>query len=358
MLLKFMRAFVVSMGIASVPVAVQAGVEQNHRPLSHELKKIKVMKIVVECPTSKKYKSLDAYKALAKRILGKNGIKLVEQNYRKKVDAVLNIQDESCAIGKYYANNSKFRYSGAEVKGKLSVTGNRKELLYSRDFKYVKKPDWEIDESYFRTEYEAPFDAAMGDFALKLYDMVAFIKGYDRPEFYGGILALKDDDWNINTYAAMVLGDTRDPRAVEPIFSAARNNKVKSIDAKDALASIGTPAVESIIRALKDKNTNVRESAAMALELIRDPRALEPLAHASNDHDHNVRILSVRALGATREALRSAAKKREVVPVPPAKAERYVRIEELYAQLRPLSSFFGEAEKGRQVFPETSPTVR
>ena len=91
--------------------------------------------------------------------------------------------------------------------------------------------------------------------------------------------ALKDSDSSVRQGAAMSLaqspsGDVmRDPRLAEPLI-AALNDPVIRWDAADALVRIGTPSVEPLIGALKDKNELVRQGAAAALFEIGDPRAV------------------------------------------------------------------------------------
>ena len=63
--------------------------------------------------------------------------------------------------------------------------------------------------------------------------------------------------------------------------------------------------VNVVLEALKDANTGVRWDAAAALDLILDPKAVEPLARtAANDDSVDVRIAATRALRhyRTREA--------------------------------------------------------
>jgi HEAT repeat protein len=55
--------------------------------------------------------------------------------------------------------------------------------------------------------------------------------------------------------------------------------------------------VKSLIRALKDKNEDVRERAAMALGKIGDERAVEPLIRALKDKDKFVRTSAAKSIG-------------------------------------------------------------
>jgi HEAT repeat protein len=65
-----------------------------------------------------------------------------------------------------------------------------------------------------------------------------------------------------------------------------------------ALGAIGEPAVNPLIRALREGDGNLRWGAAIALGKIRDPRAIEPLIRALADKYENVRAESASSLAA------------------------------------------------------------
>ena len=79
---------------------------------------------------------------------------------------------------------------------------------------------------------------------------------YDEQTVEPLIKALKDRDRDVRIRAASALGYFKDPRVVEPL-----------------------------IHALKDKDQDVRDNAAMALSVIKDPRAIEPLVEALERND-------------------------------------------------------------------------
>ena len=74
-------------------------------------------------------------------------------------------------------------------------------------------------------------------------------------------------DWEVRWDAARALGEIKDPRAVEPLSAA-----------------------------LKDENEYVRKAAAYALGEIKDPRAVEPLIAALKDEELHVRWAAAEAL--------------------------------------------------------------
>jgi HEAT repeat protein len=61
---------------------------------------------------------------------------------------------------------------------------------------------------------------------------------------------------------------------------------------------IGEPAVDPLIRVLRDGDGNLRWGAAIALGKIQNPRAIEPLIRALADKYENVRAESAAALAA------------------------------------------------------------
>lgn len=64
-----------------------------------------------------------------------------------------------------------------------------------------------------------------------------------------------------------------------------------------ALEELGEPAVEALIRALTDKDSEIRRNVAFLLRRIKDPRAIGPLQETRNDPDNRVREAARQALG-------------------------------------------------------------
>jgi HEAT repeat protein len=85
---------------------------------------------------------------------------------------------------------------------------------------------------------------------------------------------------NENPFAAEALGEIKDPRAVGPLIAALRSPKKNQIlyPFSNALGKIGSPAVDSLIAVLKDKDTKVRRAAIEALGKTKDPRGSERMA--------------------------------------------------------------------------------
>ncbi|MFB0544858.1 MAG: HEAT repeat domain-containing protein, partial [Asgard group archaeon] len=150
------------------------------------------------------------------------------------------------------------------------------------------------------------------------------------------IKALKNKSWKIRDKAAEILGEIGDARAIEPLIQALEDTmKDEDVDygldiwevpTAKALTEIGEPAVEPLIKALKDRGTiywvvekilidigeptvehlikalkdedwSVRRSLARILGTIGDKRAVNPLIRALRDNHEDVRQEAAWALG-------------------------------------------------------------
>ena len=87
---------------------------------------------------------------------------------------------------------------------------------------------------------------------------------------------LKDPDWVVRREAAITLGEMGDERCVEPLCKALYDGdwQVREV-AVEALGQIGSPAVEMLVKMVRD--WDVRKYVLMALGKIRDERVLDPL---------------------------------------------------------------------------------
>ncbi len=128
------------------------------------------------------------------------------------------------------------------------------------------------------------------------------------------IAALRDD--GVRMAAIEALGQIRDPRAVEPLAAALNDREYSCREAAaEALGKIGDPrAIEPLVAALR----HTASPAAAALAQIGDPRVVEPLIAALGDKDRDVRKVAATVLGSIGDA-------RAVEPLIAALSEIFLR---------------------------------
>jgi len=109
------------------------------------------------------------------------------------------------------------------------------------------------------------------------------------------LLDLKDPHWLNRKYAAEVLGELKDQRAVDPLVDAL-TDEVGDVRqrAYDSLIKLGGISAPSLIPLLVSEEDDIRQSATEILRKIGKP-AVEPLATALSDADERLktRILKV-----------------------------------------------------------------
>jgi HEAT repeat protein len=105
----------------------------------------------------------------------------------------------------------------------------------------------------------------------------------------------------VRKHAAEALGNIKDARAVKPLLEALADVDTEvNLYAKDALTKIGgTAVVDGLIECLKEepKGRNAKHYAAIVLGEIADVKAVQPLVQALNDRDTEVRRRAATALG-------------------------------------------------------------
>ncbi len=109
------------------------------------------------------------------------------------------------------------------------------------------------------------------------------------------VAALEDENWRVRFKAASSLWETnKDSRAIELLITALKDpdSRVRSTAAK----SLGE-IIESLITALKDPDSRVRSTAAKSLDAIKEHGTVEYLIAALKDPDFQVRAYAVWALG-------------------------------------------------------------
>lgn len=110
------------------------------------------------------------------------------------------------------------------------------------------------------------------------------------------LLDMKDSHWLNRKYAAEVLGELKDPRAVEPLV-AALTDEVGDVRqrAYDSLIKLGGPSVSLLIPLLVSEEDEIRQSATEILRKIGKP-AVEPLATALADADDRLKTRIMKVL--------------------------------------------------------------
>ena len=109
---------------------------------------------------------------------------------------------------------------------------------------------------------------------------------------------LKDERWRVREQTAKVLGEIKDPQAVQGLIIACRDRDgaVKSA-AAEALGKIGDPkGIPALIKLFKDTSKIARETAGTALTYI-GTASVDALLQSLKDPHFVVRCHAVRALG-------------------------------------------------------------
>ena len=96
--------------------------------------------------------------------------------------------------------------------------------------------------------------------------------------------------------AAEALGEIADPRAIDPLIQNLKRKDSELDTITVALGRIGDAAVDPLILALKDDDPKVRGDVAYILGYLGNERAIDPLKELLNDKDLNVRDASAEAL--------------------------------------------------------------
>ena len=110
------------------------------------------------------------------------------------------------------------------------------------------------------------------------------------------LIDLKDSHWLNRKYAAEVLGELKDPRAVLPLVEAL-TDEVGDVRqrAYDSLIKIGGIAVALLVPLLASEEDDVRQSATEIIRKIGKP-AVEPLATALADADDRLKTRIMKVL--------------------------------------------------------------
>ena len=102
-------------------------------------------------------------------------------------------------------------------------------------------------------------------------------------------------DWEARKYVIQAMGKINDERVLDPLVSMLHNDEFKD-DATRALIALGSPAVPKLIVALSDREEFVRKQAILALGAIKDPAAVDPLIAMLQNQDWFTRLTAAAAL--------------------------------------------------------------
>ncbi len=172
----------------------------------------------------------------------------------------------------------------------------RKEA--SRALKYVGNEE-ATDALVETLRYDSWQDeySVMG--SVRAYAAEALGRIGDKKAVNGLIDALEDPDSEVRWKSAESLGKIKDLQALESLIYSLETDEDEYVRkfAARALGELKDPlATDSLINALKDKEWAVRKSSAQALGRIGDKKALKPLLNVLNDEDVDVRRQAVISL--------------------------------------------------------------
>lgn len=108
---------------------------------------------------------------------------------------------------------------------------------------------------------------------------------------------LDSTDPNVRQYAAYLLGQAKNPRAIEPLVHALADfDKSVREQAMLALSTLGKSAIEPLAEAMKEPKWETRYRAAEALGKIADEKAVQPLIQGLKDNREHVRYMAAKGL--------------------------------------------------------------
>lgn len=112
------------------------------------------------------------------------------------------------------------------------------------------------------------------------------------------VKALHDHtDPQVRQYAAYLLGQAKNPRAIQPLVEALADfDKSVREQAMLALSTIGKAAIEPLSEAMKEPQWETRYRAAEALGRIADEKAVKPLIQGLKDSRDHVRYMAAKGL--------------------------------------------------------------
>jgi hypothetical protein len=118
-----------------------------------------------------------------------------------------------------------------------------------------------------------------------------------RKDIAGLVKALQYNDFSVQSEAAKALGSLGSPAMDELIRALKKKDKQTRLGIIEALTEIRDPrAVPALIETIRDQSSEVKWETAIALGEIGDPQATGPLVNALKDYDKYVRYGAAFAL--------------------------------------------------------------
>jgi HEAT repeat protein len=102
-------------------------------------------------------------------------------------------------------------------------------------------------------------------------------------------------DWDSRRAVIRALGKIKDERVLDPLIAQLRNDEFQE-ETTDALVELGEPAIEKLVTSLRDKDELIRKQAVIALGRIKNEKALDPLIEMLQDKDWYIRLTAAAAL--------------------------------------------------------------
>ena len=137
-----------------------------------------------------------------------------------------------------------------------------------------------------------------GDEAVRLRAAKALAASEDSAMLLAN--ALTDDSWRVRRVAAEGMADSGGRDVIDTLIEALRNHHRDPgllNAALSALTRTRDDVVMSLVRLVELDDVDLRTYAALALGLVRDPRAVPALVARLDDADANVRFHAIEALG-------------------------------------------------------------
>ena len=165
----------------------------------------------------------------------------------------------------------------------------------------LKDPDWVVRREAVITLGEmgdercvAPLLRALRDGDWQVRDAAIEALGMVGSPAVEGLVRLLRD-WDIRRAVVRALGKIKDERVLDPLVSQLRNDEVVE-EVTESIVELGAPAVPRLIQALSDKDELIRKQAAIALGRIKASEAVDALIEKLNDKDWFTRLTAAAAL--------------------------------------------------------------